>query len=232
MFVSHQVMCGMIATVLPCVMVILETDFDSGVCFLLSCFFSFSILFWNIVAIAVIDFVASAAVKIWGYVRLWVMWGKLRYVWTGLRMYRLVGTCSLWIWFCISCAAYIILMSWLTACVRGYIQEFPDWVDNEVTLTKINTRWEAVQRVMAAKLTRLNHNCDTAVSSSSSRSRRPVRKLLDTLSYFHLCGPNCSFLCWTILDIAFVEFAAFASVNVSVWGNLAWLGCVRLGFVG
>jgi hypothetical protein len=53
-------------------------------------------------------------------------------------------------------------------------------------LTTINTRWEGTQRVMAAKLTRLTYkiaiqlhlvaeNCTIC----SSRSRRPVRKLLD-----------------------------------------------------
>jgi hypothetical protein len=35
------------------------------------------------------------------------------------------------------------------------IRKIPDWVDNEITT--INTRWEATQRVMAAKLTRLTH---------------------------------------------------------------------------
>jgi hypothetical protein len=72
--------------------------------------------------------------------------------------------------------------------VRGCIQKFPDWVYNEITT--INTRWEATQRVMAAKLTRLSQkNSDTTylVAEScticSSRSRQPVRKLLDTPSY-------------------------------------------------
>jgi hypothetical protein len=32
--------------------------------------------------------------------------------------------------------------------LRTYIQKFPDWVDNEINN---NTRWEATQRVMAAK---------------------------------------------------------------------------------
>jgi hypothetical protein len=66
------------------------------------------------------------------------------------------------------------------------IQKFPDWVDNEII---INTRWEAIQRVMAAKLTILTHKIATQlylVANScticSSRSRRPVRKLLDTPS--------------------------------------------------
>jgi hypothetical protein len=66
--------------------------------------------------------------------------------------------------------------------VRGYIQNFPYSVDNE-----INTRWEATQRVMEAKLTRLAHKIAiklhlVAESCCSSRSRWPVRKLLDTPS--------------------------------------------------
>jgi hypothetical protein len=69
-------------------------------------------------------------------------------------------------------------------------QKFPDWVITKCTLKKINTRWEVTQRVMAAKLTRLTHKIAIQLhlvadsyTISSSRSRRPVRKLLDTLSY-------------------------------------------------
>jgi hypothetical protein len=58
------------------------------------------------------------------------------------------------------------------------------------TLTTVNTRWEATQRVMAAKLTRLTHNMVTQLhlvaescTIRSSHSRLPVRKLLDTPSY-------------------------------------------------
>jgi hypothetical protein len=57
-------------------------------------------------------------------------------------------------------------------------------------LTTINTHWGATQRVMAAKLTRLTHKIAIQlhlVSESctirSSRSRWPVRKLLDATSY-------------------------------------------------
>jgi hypothetical protein len=56
--------------------------------------------------------------------------------------------------------------------------------------TTINTHWEAIQSVMAEKLTRLAHKIAiqlrlAAESSTicSSRSRRPVRKLFDTPSY-------------------------------------------------
>jgi len=68
---------------------------------------------------------------------------------------------------------------------------FPDWVDNEYTLTRINTRSDATQRVMAAELTRVTHKIVTRLhlvaencTIFSSRARRPVRKLLDTPSYF------------------------------------------------
>jgi hypothetical protein len=73
--------------------------------------------------------------------------------------------------------------------IRGCIQKFPDWVITKYTLTIINTRWEAIQRVMAAKLTRLTHNIAIhlylvaeSCTICSSRSRQPVRKLLDTPS--------------------------------------------------
>jgi len=75
--------------------------------------------------------------------------------------------------------------------VRGCIQKFPDWVDNEITT--IYSRWEATQRFMAPKLTRLTHKIAiqlhlVAEGSTiiSSRSRRPVRKLLDAPSYFEV----------------------------------------------
>jgi hypothetical protein len=78
--------------------------------------------------------------------------------------------------------------------IRGCNQKFPDWVDNEITTTTTttttNSRWEAIQRVMAAKLTSLTHKIATQLplvvescTICSSRSRRPVRKLLDTPSY-------------------------------------------------
>jgi len=57
------------------------------------------------------------------------------------------------------------------------------------TLTTINTQ-KATQRFMVAKLTRLTHKIPIQLhlvaegcTICSSRSRRPVRKLLDTPSY-------------------------------------------------
>jgi hypothetical protein len=74
--------------------------------------------------------------------------------------------------------------------VRGCIQKFPDWVIRKYMLTIVNTRWEATQRVMEAKLTRLNHKIAIKVllvgkicTICSSRTWWPVRKLLDTPSY-------------------------------------------------
>jgi hypothetical protein len=56
------------------------------------------------------------------------------------------------------------------------------------------TRWEATQRFMAAKLTRLTHRIAIQLhlgvescTICSSRSRLPVRKLLDTPSYTPIC---------------------------------------------
>jgi hypothetical protein len=71
--------------------------------------------------------------------------------------------------------------------LRVCIQKFPDWVDNEIKITTTSTGWEARKMVTAAKLTRLTYkiaiqlqlvaeNCTIC----SSRSRRPVLKLLDT----------------------------------------------------
>jgi hypothetical protein len=58
------------------------------------------------------------------------------------------------------------------------------------TLATINTRWEATRMVIGANLTRLTHKVAIQLhlvaescTICSSRSRRLVRKLLDTLSY-------------------------------------------------
>jgi hypothetical protein len=66
-------------------------------------------------------------------------------------------------------------------------------------LTTINTRWEAAQRVMAAKITRLTHKIVIQLhlvpeicTIFTSRSRRPVRKLLDTLLHVPETKGNCS----------------------------------------
>jgi hypothetical protein len=85
--------------------------------------------------------------------------------------------------------------------VRGCIQKFPDWVISKYTLTTMNTRWEATQKVIAAKLTRLTQKiaiCQHLVAKSCTicnyRSRRSVRKLLDTLSYSEHILPKWQFI--------------------------------------
>jgi len=64
-------------------------------------------------------------------------------------------------------------------------------------LTTINTRWEAKQGVMAAKLTRLTYRIEIQLhlvaercTIWSSRSRLPVRKRLDTPSYIYKIDVN------------------------------------------
>jgi len=75
--------------------------------------------------------------------------------------------------------------------IRGCIQKFPDWVDNEINNNNNNKHLlRATQMIMAAKVTRLTHkiaiqlhpvaeNCTV----SSSGSMRPIQKILDTCSY-------------------------------------------------
>jgi hypothetical protein len=62
----------------------------------------------------------------------------------------------------------------------GCIEKFPDWVDNEITT--INTRWGKTHRLIhkiAIQLQPVAESCTIC----SSRSRRPVRKLLDIPPY-------------------------------------------------
>jgi hypothetical protein len=73
---------------------------------------------------------------------------------------------------------------------EGVTKSFRTESITRYTLTTINTRWEAIRRVMAAKLTRLTHKIATQMhlvagsyTICSSGSRRPVWKVLDTLSY-------------------------------------------------
>jgi hypothetical protein len=72
---------------------------------------------------------------------------------------------------------------------KGVSKSFRTEPIKKYALTKINSRWEAPQGVMAAKLTRLAdkiaiqlHLVAESCTIGSSCSRRPVRKLLDTPS--------------------------------------------------
>jgi hypothetical protein len=73
---------------------------------------------------------------------------------------------------------------------EGVSKSFRTESITKYTFTTINTRSEAIQSVMAAKLTRLTHKIaiqlhlvPESYTICSSRSRQPVRKLLDTPSY-------------------------------------------------
>jgi hypothetical protein len=78
-----------------------------------------------------------------------------------------------------------------TPVYKGVSESFRTESITKYMLITINTRWEATQSVMAAKLTRLTHKIviqlnllAESYNICSSRSRRPVRKLLDTSSYW------------------------------------------------
>jgi hypothetical protein len=73
---------------------------------------------------------------------------------------------------------------------EGVSKSFRTESITKYTLATINTRWEATQTVMAAKLTRLTHKIEIKLhlvakscTICSSCSRRPVRKLLNTSPY-------------------------------------------------
>jgi hypothetical protein len=106
----------------------------------------------------------------------------------------------------------------------GYIQRFPDWVVTKYMLIFSITHWEATQRVMAAKLTTLTHKIviqlqlvAESCTICSSRSRRPVRKLLDIISYAaHV--PICQWI-----SLALFLYSAFTCVQYQSSDRLPWL---------
>jgi hypothetical protein len=79
--------------------------------------------------------------------------------------------------------------------VRECIQKFPDWIiTKETAATTKNTRWEATQRIMAAKLTRLTHKISDT-SGSSGRELYHLQLLLqaaspETFGYTLVCCPQ------------------------------------------
>jgi hypothetical protein len=108
-----------------------------------------------------------------------------------------------------------LLFSWIRACLfssyKGIAIRHPVTFDSvsksfrtesiTKSTTTTNIRWEATQRVMVAKLTKLTHkitiqlhlvaeNCTVCLS----RSRRPVRKLMDTPSYVAVQTRNRRFI--------------------------------------
>jgi hypothetical protein len=109
-----------------------------------------------------------------------------------------------------------------------YTKVYPK-VAGTTTTTKINTRWKATQMVMAAKLTRLIqlHLLAESCTICSSRSRRTVRKPLDTSSFpFMIYNPVPAFgilsvfvpcvCCWFCGILQTVNFS-LVSVFLFLW---------------
>jgi hypothetical protein len=102
----------------------------------------------------------------------------------------------------------------LSVPLRGYIQKFPDLVDNK---TNSNNKHSLRRntKIMAAKLTRLTHRIAIQLhlvaescTICSSSSRRPIRKFLFTPSYADCNPPNkCYF---------FLSSDGFLEVLISV----------------
>jgi len=125
--------------------------------------------------------------------------------------------------------------------VRGYIQKFPDWVDNETTT--INTYWEATQRVIAINLTRLTHKIAIQLHLVAEScticiccSRRPVRKLLVTLSYTESCVGEFRYVCshppvtcrmheiGSIPSYSSVKYCAVCTCTLNKGEKCSWVG--------
>jgi len=89
------------------------------------------------------------------------------------------------------------------------------------TLTTINSRWEATQRVMAAKLTRLTHRIALQLHSvaesciiCSSRSRRPVLKLW---VHSRMCCKYDGEVAYTELNYEFfISFSKALAIDVLI----------------
>jgi hypothetical protein len=78
-------------------------------------------------------------------------------------------------------------------CVRGYIQKFPDWVNNKHSL-RSNTKCYGVKPTrLTQKIEIQLHLVAESCITCSSRSRRPVRKLLDIPSYTASCNSQRKF---------------------------------------
>jgi hypothetical protein len=90
--------------------------------------------------------------------------------------------------------------------IRGCIQKFPGWVDNEIIII-INTRRETAQRVMAAKLTRLTHE-GLSKSFRTDRLEREVQMV-------QFSATRCS--CIAILSVSLVTFASITLCVASQW---------------
>jgi hypothetical protein len=102
---------------------------------------------------------------------------------------------------------------------EGVSKSFRTQSITKYTLTKINTCWEAIQRVMAEKLSRLTHKIAIKLhlvaescTIRSSRYRRPVRKLLDTHWYVVMASYLLSTVTTSLLPV-YNSRAAIKSVT-------------------
>jgi len=114
------------------------------------------------------------------------------------------------------------------AFIRECIQKFPNRVLMKSTTIIINTRWKARQSVMATKLTRPSHKIAIQLhlvaescATCSSRSRRPVRELLNTPSYIlntegKAHNVDEHFHCWFLFWIFCSIFYFFQILHMNV----------------
>jgi hypothetical protein len=126
---------------------------------------------------------------------------------------------------------------------EGVSKSFRTESITKYTLTTINTRWEAMQRVMAAKLSRLTHKIAIQLHLVAEScticiccSRRPVRKLLVTLSYTESCVGEFRYVCshppvtcrmheiGSIPSYSSVKYCAVCTCTLNKGEKCSWVG--------
>jgi hypothetical protein len=85
-----------------------------------------------------------------------------------------------------SCCRYISVVANIHTNIRGCIQKFPDWVDNEINNNNNKHSLRSNTKGYGGKIVIQLHLVAESCTICSSRSRRPVRKLLDTPSYLDI----------------------------------------------
>jgi hypothetical protein len=119
--------------------------------------------------------------------------------------------------------------------VRGCVKNFRAESITKYRLTFGITRWEATQSVMAAKITRLTHKIAIQLhlmaesrKICSFRSRRPVRKLLDTPSDHN--DKNSTYVGSFLRRVNIHMFSGLTTEDHLIF--LKWESCVKRVYVG
>jgi hypothetical protein len=166
-------------------------------------------------------------------------------------MYVCMYVCNVCVCVCMYVCMYVCMHACMHACtylsvymcvynvyvcvcvyIRECIQKFPDWVDNEIYAYNNKHSSRSNTKVLAAKLIRLTHkiaiqlhlvaeSCTICVS----RSRWPVRKLLDTPSRVCACVRACMYFDATFETFMAVLFQVQSNWNMYILFIVEFIPC-------